>query len=227
MDYQWILFDADNTLLDFDRCQAWALQKAVESIGWVYEESFNDVYTFYNKQCWRDFENGLISKEKLRTERFRVFFDKLGIIADPAEFEKTYLGFLGHTGFLLTGALDMLKNLHGRKKLAIITNGLKEVQRPRLKEAGLSAFFETIVVSDEIGKHKPDPAFFEYTFNELDHPPKENTIVVGDNLNSDIRGGHDFGVATCWFNPGGKRNPTDILPTYEVSSFVELGKILK
>ena len=99
---------------------------------------------------------------------------------------------------------------------------MKEVQRPRLQKTEIQRFFEIIVVSDEIGVSKPHPGFFEHAFHQMQRPPTEKVLVVGDNLEADIKGGNQSGTDTCWYNPKKRTNETGILPNYEISSLEEL-----
>jgi putative hydrolase of the HAD superfamily len=117
----------------------------------------------------------------------------------------------------MDGAIELLNQLHTKVRLGLITNGLKEVQRPRIFSTGLNKYFEVIVVSGEIDIMKPDYAFFEYTYGQMSRPAKERVLVVGDNLNADIRGGFQFGFKTCWFNPGASVNQHGVSPDYEIN----------
>lgn len=226
MPYQWILFDADNTLLDFSRSEREALQLAFEDAGLPFDDAHHALYHRINKACWEAFERGKLGKESLRTRRFELFFEAIGREEDENRFAETYLAFLGQTGHLVEGALSLLQALDGRCRMAVVTNGLKEVQRPRLAQAGIEGFFQAIVVSDEIGRSKPDSAFFEFTFQQIGHPPKESVLMVGDNLHADIQGGQDYGIPTCWFNPSRQNNEGDARPRYEIGRLVELLDIL-
>lgn len=227
MKYQWILFDADNTLFDFDQSERFAFAEALKQVGIPFIESQFKLYHSINKSCWRAFEDGLLKKEDLRTARFEQFFKAIDKEADPLQFSELYLTQLSHSAFMLEGSMALLEELSDQYKMAIITNGLKEVQRPRITKAGLSNIFDVIVVSDEIGHAKPHPSFFDYTFNEMRHPDKEEVLVVGDNLNSDIKGGKDYGVDTCWYNHLRVTNESEVVPTYEVHSIGEVKEILK
>lgn len=226
MNYHWILFDADNTLFDFDRSERYAFEESLKRIGVPFTKSHFDLYHTINKACWRAFEDGKLKKEELRTLRFEQFFSTIGVHADPRQFSENYLNQLSTSAHMLEGAIPLLDELGGHYKLAIITNGLKEVQRPRIMKAGLVDFFEVIVVSDEIGHAKPHAAFFDYTFEEMKQPDKKKVLVVGDSLNSDIKGGRDYGLDTCWYNHQGSANESGIEPTFEVRAIGEVKRIL-
>lgn len=226
MTYDWLLLDADNTLFDFDRCEGKALQRALEDYGIPFSDDHHATYNVINKQCWRDYEEQKISKAELRLRRFELFFNSIGVSLDPDEFGRNYLVHLSTAAFLLEGALDLLQELQPKYQLALVTNGLKEVQRPRLTAGALSDFFDVIIVSDEIGHAKPHAPFFEYTFDQIGRPEKERVLIVGDNINADIKGGLDYGIHACWFNPKEQAHPQDIQPTYEIQRLNELLTLL-
>lgn len=227
MKYSWLLLDADNTLFDFDRCEGSALQRALEDHSVPYSENHHPVYNTINKQCWRDYEDKKITKAELRLRRFELFFESIGVSLDPDEFGRNYLVHLSTAAFLLDGALDLLQKLRTDYQLALVTNGLKEVQRPRLNAGALGDFFDVIIVSDEIGHAKPHAPFFEYTFEQIGRPDKDRVLIVGDNINADVKGGLDYGIHACWFNPHAQDKPQHIQPTYEIRQLGELLHLLK
>ena len=220
--YDWLLLDADNTLFDFDRCEGQALQLALADKEIAFSADHHPTYNVINQQCWRDYEDKKISKAELRLRRFELFFDSIGVSLDPDEFGRNYLVHLSTAAFLLDGALDLLGKLQANHQLALVTNGLKEVQRPRLEAGALRDFFDVIIVSDEIGHAKPHAPFFDYTFEQIGRPEKERVLIVGDNINADVKGGLDYGIHACWFNPGKKEKPQHIQPTYEIRQLHEL-----
>ncbi|MCB0586226.1 MAG: YjjG family noncanonical pyrimidine nucleotidase [Phaeodactylibacter sp.] len=224
--YHWILFDADNTILDFDRSEREALRKALAELSIPFENNYHQAYHRINKDCWLAFEEGKISRAELRLRRFELFFKEIGQSAECESFATRYLFHLSQTDFLVDGAIAQLRRLAPRYQLALVTNGLKEVQRPRISKAGLNEFFPTIIVSDEIGHSKPNPSFFEYTFEQIGHPPREKVLIVGDNLNADIRGGAEFGIHTCWYNPAGQENGLGVSPNYEINQLQKLSSFL-
>lgn len=220
--YTWLLFDADNTLFDFHRCEGEALRLAMERIGISFDGAHHQLYSRLNKQCWKDFEEKKISKEELRLRRFELFFAAINCEADTEAFGTDYLGHLAGAAFLFDGALDLLENLRRDFRLALVTNGLKEVQRPRLEAGKLTDYFEAVIVSDEIGYAKPHAPFFDYTFAQIGQPAKDQVMIIGDNINADIKGGLDYGIHACWFNPEAEELPAAIRPTYEIRRLDEL-----
>lgn len=227
MHYDWILFDADHTLFDFDRSARHALARTLEEAGIAVVDDQFDIYHRINAEAWRAFEDKLIDVQALRRVRFERFFQEIGVEHDaPEEFNASYLGKLPDLPFFMDGAMELLDNLRTQCALGIITNGLREVQRPRLVKSGLIDYFRVVVVSGEIGLAKPDPAYFAHAHLHMGEPDKARVLVVGDNLNSDIRGGRDFGFQTCWYNPRGLGNVLDVQPDYEISHLREIGGIV-
>lgn len=226
MKYDWLLFDADNTILDFNEAQRHALQEALTEIGVVFRPEHNQVYDRINRSCWRAYEEGKLSKTMLRYQRFRLFFIEIGLKEDPESFGERYLVHLSQSTAMMEGALDLLHALRSKYQLALVTNGIKEVQRSRLKLSGLGDYFTYIAISDEIGVAKPDAAFFNHVFNGLAHPSKERTLIIGDNLNADIRGGLDFGIHACWFNYDHRERYLEVAPTYEITHLTDLYSFL-
>lgn len=220
--YDWILLDADNTLFDFTRCEGEALRLALQDEGIPFAENHHPDYSRINKQCWREFEEKKITKQVLRLRRFELFFESIGVSLDPDEFGQNYLVHLSTAAFLLDGALNLLEYLHKKYHLALVTNGLKEVQRPRLEAGALSSYFDVIIVSDEIGYAKPHTPFFDYTFSRIGRPEKDRVLIVGDNIHADIKGGLDYGVDACWYNPEKEEKPPEINPTFEIRRLREL-----
>ncbi|MEM7103609.1 MAG: YjjG family noncanonical pyrimidine nucleotidase [Bacteroidota bacterium] len=220
--YEWLLFDADNTLFDFDGSAELAFWATLEEMGMQRQADYFQTYLKINKKVWKELEEQKITQDELRSKRFDLFLQATNHRGDPIHMNHKYLmNLVDHTK-MLPGAVDLLKNLESKFKLAIITNGLKEVQRPRINRADIGNFFHTIVVSDEIGYSKPHKGFFDYTFNQIGHPAKDQVLVIGDSLSSDITGGNNYGVDTCWYNPTHKASPPESKPTFEVSGFLEL-----
>ncbi len=222
MSYHWIIFDADGTLFDFDRAEAGALQETFDAFGMVFEQRTGDLYHQINSAIWRELEQGAITPEALRVERFRRLFDALNLAIDPAAFSGRYLDHLSHRGDLIDGAEELVKALRGRYRLLILTNGLSEVQRTRLAHSGLAEYFEDIVISDEVGAAKPDGRIFDVAFERMGNPAKADVLIVGDSLSSDIAGGQAYGIDTCWFNPAAQPRPAGLAIRYEVARLTDL-----
>jgi 2-haloacid dehalogenase len=167
-------------------------------------------------------------------QRFAELFAALGLheqvvdaaLRDPEAFSQQYLANLGDCTDLIPGARDLLEALDGAVHLALITNGLKEVQRSRLAKSGLRRYFEAVVISDEEGVSKPEPGIFDVAFDRMGHPPKDAVLMIGDSLTSDMRGAVCYGIDACWFNP--ERLPHDpaVPVRYEIRHLDELRLLL-
>ncbi len=226
MSYEWLLFDADGTIFDFEASSAEALTETFFYGGIAHTDATVDAYYRINKACWEAFERGEISAEILRTERFRRLLAELGLEGDPKDLSEQYIYQLSQGTHLLPGARDLLFVLHTRIDLLLITNGLKEVQRPRFSATNMSRFFKHTVISDEVGYAKPDPRIFDICFEKMGQPDKSKVLIIGDSLTSDIQGGINYGIDTCWFNPTGKPRPADMDITLEIASPYDLIPLL-
>jgi 2-haloacid dehalogenase len=224
--YRWLLFDADGTLFDYDKAETVALSSTFRAFDIHYEPTYADAYRVINGQFWRDFELGLIDQKSLRTSRFSQLFDSLGLEADPLSFSRKYLEYLSMGTYLIDGAEEVLAALQPDYRLAIITNGLKDVQRPRLASSSIGAYFEVLVISEEIGKAKPDPAIFDAAFDLLGNPALEEVLIIGDSLTSDIAGGYRYGIDTCWFNPSNLDPDQDLDIVHTITDLRQLLDIL-
>ena len=227
MKYTHLLFDADNTLFDFDGSSVKAFAKFIDYLQLDTGIDYYSIYQIGNHQVWKEFEAGTMDAITLRWKRFELFYNAIGFEGDPSEANRLYLDFLVEFASLIPGAKELLAELSSKGyRLVIITNGLKEVQKPRIEKIKLTHFFDSIIVSDEIGIAKPNPAFFKIAADSINHPAKEKVLVIGDSLSSDIKGGNNYGYDTCWYNPKGKENKTDAIPTYEISTLEDLMPLL-
>jgi 2-haloacid dehalogenase len=209
MTYRWILFDADGTLFDYDKAEAKALVKSFDEIGYPFEPRYAAAYRQINGQIWEDFEKGLITQNELRVRRFELLFEATSVEADAAVFSDLYLRFLAQGTDLIEGAEEILQVLNGKVGMVIITNGLKDVQRPRLARSTIGHYFDEVVISEEVGSAKPKSRIFDVAFERMGNPAKGEVLIVGDSLTSDIAGGINYGIDTCWFNPGGLPIPQE------------------
>jgi YjjG family noncanonical pyrimidine nucleotidase len=224
--YEWLLFDVDNTLLDFSKASKESFFKSFEDYGMECSDELYKKYKVENTKVWVAFENKEIDTDTLKRIRFKGFFDLQGIEIDPFEFNTAYVDNLVAVSEVYPGAVELIKKLSQKYKVSIITNGLKEAQRPRLAHVGMIDLFDSIIVSDEIGVAKPDVQFFEHTYKTIPNPPdKSKIIVIGDNLMSDILGGQNFGVDTCWISHK-KENRSNIIPPYSIDSVFDIEDIL-
>jgi 5'-nucleotidase len=225
--FKWLLFDADNTLLDFSKASKDALWKTLEDHDRECNDGIFAVYKHVNAKVWTEFEQGKISALVLRKRRFEWFFNEIGEKdLEPARFNEAYLENVIELSETYEGVPEILQSLKKEYKISIVTNGLKEVQRPRLEKLNLLPLFDSVIVSDEIGVAKPHIDYFHHVYESISNPPsKEETLIVGDNLKSDILGGLNFGIKTCWLHHG-KDNDTDIEPHFSIPKVHHLDEIL-
>ena len=224
--YTWVLFDADGTLFDFEKAEIAALESTLAQFGAHASPEHLPVYRDINKQLWRDLEKGRITPEALRTRRFELFFEAIGAHYDPADFSDRYLGNLAGGVELVDGATETVRALHGKAGMLVITNGLREVQRSRLAKSTLRDYFSGIVISEEVGVAKPHARIFDVAFERMGGPRKGDVLIVGDSLTSDIAGGNDYGIDTCWFNPSARSREVAVESTYEIRRLAELVEIV-
>lgn len=226
MKYEWLLFDLDNTILEFAASEHYALERTLHQVGISLNPTNFSIYEKINRRCWDAFEEGTLLQADLNETRFSQFLAALNLPTTNAnELGNYYLEQLSEKAVFMDGAKALLEAHYQKYQLGIVTNGLKEVQRPKLEKHNLTHYFEIIVVSDEIGVSKPNADFFEYAFKEMKFPPKEKVLIIGDSLNSDIKGGFNFGIDTCWYNPTKKENGTSTKPTYEITHLNELTQL--
>ncbi|HOU11834.1 MAG TPA: YjjG family noncanonical pyrimidine nucleotidase [Anaerolineae bacterium] len=224
MTYTWFLFDADDTLFDYDKAEVVALSSTFAQFGCGYDPAYLDAYHTINAQLWRDFERGAIKQELIKTLRFARLFDAIGLTPAPdlATFSARYLENLGSCTFLIDGAETVIAVLRGVARLGVITNGLQVVQRGRIARVSIGDAFEVVVISEEVGCSKPHATIFDVAFAQMSHPRKDEVLMIGDSLTSDIKGGSDYGIDTCWYNPSGAPRPQDVTITYEIRALREL-----
>jgi YjjG family noncanonical pyrimidine nucleotidase len=227
MRYKWIIFDADGTLFDYDKAESSAIKSTIEQFGFQYLPEYLPVYRTCNKQLWDAFELGNVTIENLKVQRFELFLQTIALEADAHHFSDHYLHHLSKGAHLISGAKKLLHNLSGKVGLILMTNGIKEVQRSRLSLSPIQSFFSDIIISDEVGVAKPDRKIFEIALHNMSITDKRSILMVGDNLTSDIKGGIDFGIDTCWYNPKCLDNNHQIKATYEIRNLEDLMPILE
>lgn len=226
--YDLLLMDADGTLFDYERAEQYALTKALQDFGIASGiDSLLRDYQGINARLWADLEQGKISKDALRTERFNILFQWHGLAVDACAFSTCYLDALAHSSFLIEGAEEICRCLSERATLFILTNGIREVQLTRLAGSAIRPYIQGIIVSEEVGAGKPDPAIFSYALAQAGHTDKSRVLMVGDSLSADILGGIRFGIDTCWVNLKGETGSEEIRPTYEVQDLFALKQFIR
>ena len=225
--YDWLLFDLDNTILDFSESSKMAFATVYKSLGThkpiaeVYEN-----YNVINHAIWKDREAGLISHIELKTKRWKLLCDLLRVDADPLALNNIYFDEIKKNAVFVDGVEPLLPKLSSQYNMMIITNGLSEVQWSRIHDTQLEEYFEHIVISDEIGFAKPVKQFFDHCAELIGHPQKDRVLVIGDTPMSDIKGGNDYGYHTVWYNHNGIDDDGQV-PTYTITDMRDMIEILK
>lgn len=223
--YNYVLMDADNTLLDFDASEQNALLEMMQRYGYsTTEESFR-IYHRINRALWSSFERGEIRQEEVLARRFQHFMEEMGGNFDPIAMNADYMRMLAEGGSLLPGAEAFCRRLTTVCNLAIVTNGIAKVQRERLERTSIRRYFPHVFISAEIGHQKPSPEFFDIVCREMSIKDRSHAVIFGDSLSSDIQGGINAGIDTIWFNPKGLCNK-EVRPTWHVSSYDEAASLI-
>lgn len=225
MRYTSLLFDLDHTLLDSDESERLAYAHTMEKIGLDDPQAHFRRYVTINREMWAAVEAGDMQPSEVRHRRFERFTIELGIDADPDEMADAFVYGLGQFGDLYDGAREVLESLAQLATLAMVTNGLSDVQRTRIERLGLEPYFQTVIISSEVGVTKPRPEIFDLTFEALGSPDRSAALMIGDSLTSDIRGGRDYGIDTCWYNPHGKTGGDGDHVTHEIENLASLTDI--
>lgn len=225
--FEFLFLDLDNTILDFDKAERIALSKTLDAFNIQPTPQICARYSQINKLHWERLERGELTRRQVLVGRFAVLLEELGVAADPAACAGSYESNLAVGHYFLPGALEALKRLYGKYQLYLASNGTATVQAGRLKSAGINRYFEKIFISQEIGADKPSKAFFEGCFAQIPGFDRAKTMIVGDSLTSDMLGGQNAGITTCWVNPDKKPRRFDIRVDYEIASLAELYSLLE
>jgi 2-haloacid dehalogenase len=222
-----VLLDLDDTLLDFHRAEAEAIRHTLKEVGIDPTDETVSLYSKINRSCWAKLETGEYTREEVLHRRFDMLFEALNLSGNSHATQKLYEHRLSYGAYYLDGAEELLNELYGKYRLYLATNGIVNVQTRRINDSGIGKYFDGIFVSEKIGYNKPDKRFFEYAFSEMPDFSREETVIIGDTLTSDILGGLNAGIKTVFFNPKGLKNDTGITPHYEIGSLSELPELLK
>lgn len=222
-----VLLDLDNTILDFDAAERAALSETLREFGVVPTQAVLGRYHELNVLHWELLEEGKLTREQTLTRRFERLFAVLGLACDGAAVNDRYERLLCRGHAFMPGARELLERLRGRYPLYAVSNGNAFVQDARIAGAGLAAYFEDFFISERIGADKPSRAYFDACFAAIPGFDRRRALMVGDSLTSDIRGGINAGVTTCWFNPQKKPGRNDVRPDYEISSLDQLPPLLE
>ncbi|MGO2324017.1 pyrimidine 5'-nucleotidase [Vibrio casei] len=223
MKYDWIFFDADETLFHFDAFKGMQLMFSRKGVDFTKQDFAT--YQEVNKPLWIDYQNGDITADQLKHTRFDSWAQRLN--TTPAELNSAFLEAMADICSVLPGAKELMEAITGKAKIGIITNGFTDLQAIRLARTGMDSYIDQVIISEEVGIAKPDSIIFEHALQRAGNPCKSKVLMVGDNLHSDILGGINFGIETCWLNPHGASATDNIQPHYTVKSLLELKAILE
>lgn len=229
--YEYLLFDADNTLLDFTEAERRAFRFTCEKCGLHYSEELQDTYSRINKSLWEKLELGGITLTNLKLERFRLLLihcdggETDDTVARAELMRDTYTGALAEQGCLIDGAEELCANLSKKYKMYLVTNGIAKIQRSRLSLTPLLQYFSGVFISEEIGYAKPSTEYFDHVLSTIGDADRSKYLVIGDSLTSDCDGAIASGLDICFYNPKNSPNNGREL-TYNIRELSELYDIL-
>ena len=224
-----ILWDLDGTLLNFSASESNAIKAAFEhfNLGTCTDEMVAR-YSAINLKHWKMLERGEITKDQVKVLRFVEFFEKEGITSvSPEDFWHFYEEALPDTVEFIGDSYSIVKALSADCRQYIVTNGTKSVQTVRLEKSGFDKLFDGVFISDEVGFEKPDIRFFEVALSAASDCANDEIMIVGDSLSSDIKGGANAGIVTCWYNPAGNEPDASERIDYEIKTLDEVLSIVK
>jgi 2-haloacid dehalogenase len=225
--YEFLFLDLDDTILDFHKAERIAIAKTIREFGVEPTEEILHRYHLINKAHWEMLERGELTRDQVLVNRFQALFEELGIPVDAAQCAKAYERNLSIGHYFLPGAEEAVDALSGKYRLFLASNGTATVQKGRMTSANLYRFFEKVFVSQEIGHNKPSNAYFEGCFAQIPGFDRSKAIIVGDSLSSDILGGNNAGIATCWVNPTHAPRKEGIRVDYEIEALSQLPALLE
>ncbi len=220
------LLDLDDTVLDFHKAEAIAIARTMRQMGLEPTEERLTLYSCINQEQWKRLERGELTREQVCLKRFELFYKEIGVLRSPEVTQGYYKNFLSQGHYFIDGAEDFLKRLSAGGTLYIVSNGNLSVQRGRLESAGIARYFKKIFISETVGFVKPQKEFFDACTAKIPNYSSERAILLGDSLTSDILGGKNAGIRTCWFNPYGQQGRADIVPDAQISRLSEFFDVL-
>lgn len=225
--YKILLLDLDDTILDFGMQEKVAIEKTLSGAGIDPTPENCALYSRINLEHWKRLEKGEITREQVIFGRFETLFNELGVTADAEQTALNYMEHLSEGHYFLPGAEEALKRLSKKYRLFMVSNGTASVQDRRIKSSGVGEFFEDIFISQNVGVNKPDKAYFDYCFARIPDFDPSKTMIVGDSLSSDIQGGKNAGITTCWVNPAHKTCSPERQPDYQIENIAQLEELLE
>ena len=224
--YTTVLFDADATLFDFKKSEYYAVVDCLKFVGLPATNEVVKKYSEINDGYWKMLERKEVTKAELFVARWKTLIEYYGFDFDAQTIADLYPTKLAEKGYLMDGAEEICKTLYGKVNLFIVTNGFARVQHGRFDESPIRKYFDGMFISEEVGAEKPSLEYFEKVFANIPNFDKAKTIIIGDSLTSDIKGGITAGIDTCWFNPQRKPVPEGMDITYTVNKLSEIEDII-
>lgn len=221
--YTTLLFDADETLLDFISAEAMAIHSVCNDFSIPYSEELRRLYSGINAALWKQLEKGLVTRDIIKIRRFEQLLEATSISADPKRISDAYAEALSHYGMVLNGAIELCQTLSPHFDMYIVTNGTAHIQRRRLAVSGLLPYFSGVFISEDVGSQKPEKKFFDHVFANIPEKNKEKICIIGDSMSSDILGGINAGIDTCYYAPETANKV--YTPTYTAKSYADILKI--
>ena len=224
---QHVFLDLDDTIFDFRAAERIAICEALSEMGVVPTEEIISRYSEINSSFWKMLERGEITREELLWRRFEQLYSELGLSVSAKETQRVYIRRLAFACPFIDGAPELLDVLCREYSLYAVSNGTASVQDERIARSDIGRYFKEIFISERIGANKPDKIFFDRCFSAIEGFSKENAIIVGDSLTSDVLGGRNAGILTCLFNPKGTIKQTEIIPDFEIAELAQLPALLR
>lgn len=230
--YQYLVFDLDNTIFDFTASEQVALRRIFEEDGVEYNDETVACYREFNKGLWEQYEQGVISQTTLNEERFARFFAHYGKDVSGKVSDRKFREYIAQANVMMPDAIAIIRALKPHYTMMAATNGIEEMQLMRLEQAGLEGFFDYLYISDVVGDRKPSVEFFQTVIDKTPGMTKENALMIGDSFKADIYGASRVGMDTCWYmeNPVRPEEPEELLtvePTYQITHLEQLLPILE
>ena len=223
--YKYILLDVDDTLMDFKLCEHNALKNVLIKYNLPSDDATIETYSKINDRCWKQFEKGEIKREEIFPKRFTEFLKTLNSNIKPMEMNQRYFYNPRETDCLIPGATELLDYLQKKYPFFVITNGVAVTQKMRPEKSGIKKYFKKLYISEELGFQKPQKEFFDFVLNDIG-AKKEECLIIGDSLSSDILGGKNSGIDTVFVNILKNENINNIPFTFEVENLSEIKNIL-
>lgn len=200
--YTSLFLDLDNTLFDFNMAESVSIRKVLKKHNLPFDDFAVNTYSNINRTFWKKFEKGEIEKKEIFEGRFKALLNEFKLSGDTKEISIDYFTELSESYYTVEGTFDILNYLKSNEyKLYATTNGISLTQFKRIKGSGLDAYFDGVFVSEDAHHQKPEKEYFDYVINHIPEKNKSRILIIGDSQSSDILGGINSGIDTCWYNP--------------------------